>query len=92
MINQTIANPEAPCIGQTFTRTKRLPPQQMRYRKKLLIERYGYCCFWCSCDLTPLTITIDHYIPLSKGGSNELKNLRLACLPCNQRRGDSLPT
>ncbi|MCC5640346.1 HNH endonuclease [Nostoc sp. CHAB 5844] len=50
----------------------------MRYRKKLLIERYGYQCFWCSCELTPLTLTIDHLIPLSKGGSNRLNNLRLA--------------
>ena len=34
--------------------------------------------------------TIDHVVPLSKGGEekNE-KNLKVACYPCNQRKADS---
>ncbi|QKQ77901.1 HNH endonuclease [Nostoc sp. TCL240-02] len=63
----------------------------MRYRRKLLIERYGYQCFWCGCDLAPETLTIDHLIPLSKGGSNKLNNLRTACKGCNNKRGDAMP-
>ncbi|WP_413773984.1 HNH endonuclease [Nostoc sp. MG11] len=34
---------------------------------------------------------MDHYIPLSKGGNHQIKNLRLACYECNQKRGNSLP-
>ncbi|MBW4617169.1 MAG: HNH endonuclease [Desmonostoc vinosum HA7617-LM4] len=49
-------------------------------------------CFWCGCTLSLETLTIDHYIPLAKGGSNKIKNLRLSCSPCNQRRGDAYPT
>jgi hypothetical protein len=48
-------------------------------------------CFWCGYSLTPETLTIDHYIPLSKGGSNKIKNLRLACNGCNNKRGDAMP-
>ena len=36
----------------------------------------------------PLSPTIDHIIPLSKGGSHEPSNVRLAHFICNSRRGD----
>jgi 5-methylcytosine-specific restriction endonuclease McrA len=50
-----------------------------------LIERDGYECAQCgSID----NITIDHIIPLSKGGDDELDNLRLLCQACNSRKGD----
>jgi 5-methylcytosine-specific restriction endonuclease McrA len=33
--------------------------------------------------------TIDHIVPLSKGGSNLLSNLVLACYQCNSERSDT---
>ncbi|WP_083637061.1 HNH endonuclease [Leptolyngbya sp. 'hensonii'] len=33
---------------------------------------------------------LDHLKPKSRVGSNSLENLRLACLPCNNSRGNSL--
>ncbi|MEH1780868.1 MAG: HNH endonuclease [Nostoc sp.] len=75
----------------TKRRHKRICPKQMRHRKSKLIEKYGMNCFWCHCTLLPETITIDHYIPLSKGGNNKLRNLRLACAQCNSYRGNSMP-
>jgi hypothetical protein len=33
---------------------------------------------------------VDHVIPRSRGGSNDLGNLALACLPCNARKGARL--
>ncbi len=44
-------------------------------------------CWMCNCELTRGTATVDHLIPVSKGGRNTQDNLKLACQPCNNKRG-----
>lgn len=38
-----------------------------------------------------LLATIDHRMPLSKGGDNNITNLVLACYECNQKKGNMMP-
>ncbi len=70
---------------------KRLYSSSRRDKLPRLIEKYGDKCFWCDCHLMPKLMTVDHYIPLSLGGSNKTDNLRLACYGCNQKRGNAMP-
>ncbi len=42
-------------------------------------------CTYCGLE-KPLTV--DHMIPLSKGGSNSIDNITPACLTCNCSKGD----
>jgi 5-methylcytosine-specific restriction endonuclease McrA len=37
----------------------------------------------------PHSLTIDHVIPRSKGGTNALKNTVASCHRCNQAKADS---
>lgn len=48
-------------------------------------------CHWCGCTLTLETSTVDHVIPLHLGGLDNANNRVLACSPCNQKRGHSMP-
>lgn len=36
-------------------------------------------------------MTVDHFVPRSKGGADSIENLRPMCFPCNQRKADALP-
>jgi len=61
-----------------------------------IAERDGWWCWLCGEAIEPDAIgpwqaTIDHLVPRSRGGSNELSNLRLAHRRCNNRRGSHLP-
>lgn len=49
-----------------------------------LLERYDYRCLACGRDGVPLTI--DHIIPLSKGGMNIISNIQPLCWECNQSK------
>ncbi len=39
---------------------------------------------------TLIPMSVDHIVPKSRGGSNDLSNLQPLCLPCNQLKADSL--
>jgi 5-methylcytosine-specific restriction endonuclease McrA len=53
----------------------------------MLIERDGYICKFPNCHVQE-GLTIDHIVPLSKGGSDELENLQFLCRKHNSSKGD----
>ena len=65
--------------------------RERRWNKKMLIRRDGTLCAICGEPmLTMDDITIDHRVPLSRGGLDVLDNLRLAHVKCNEERGNRL--
>ena len=44
----------------------------------------GRCSY---CGATGVRMTVDHVVPLSRGGGNEPANLVAACRPCNSSKG-----
>lgn len=47
-----------------------------------------FCCYCGKCIVYPLKRTSEHIIPVSIGGSNNLKNKRPCCHKCNGWRGN----
>jgi 5-methylcytosine-specific restriction endonuclease McrA len=54
--------------------------------REYLLEKWGRKCAYCDAQNVPLEI--DHIHPRSKGGSDRVSNLTLACHPCNQRKAN----
>lgn len=58
-----------------------------RSRKRRIAARDGLRCNYCFAQFKNLSeATVDHFIPRSKGGTNQMSNLVLACDDCNQNK------
>lgn len=72
-------------------------PSETQKRVRKLIERDGEFCVYCGVKMFLKTrigepkATLDHIIPKSKGGTDALENLVLACAPCNNKKGAIMP-
>ena len=54
--------------------------------REYLLEKWGRQCAYCAVKDVPLEI--EHIKPKSKGGTNRISNLTLACHECNQDKGN----
>lgn len=53
-------------------------------------------CYYCGCRMTkkpylPNSATVDHVVPLTRGGRNSPDNLVIACQTCNLKKHNKLP-
>ncbi|MFF1684673.1 MULTISPECIES: RNA-guided endonuclease IscB [unclassified Streptomyces] len=53
--------------------------------REYLLAKFGRACVYCGAMNVPLNL--DHVRPRSRGGSDRVSNLVLACVPCNQAKG-----
>jgi 5-methylcytosine-specific restriction endonuclease McrA len=54
--------------------------------REYLLEKWHRKCAYCSVKNVPFEV--EHIQPKSKGGSDRVSNLALACHTCNQRKGN----
>jgi hypothetical protein len=54
--------------------------------REYLLEKWGRQCAYCGARNVPLEV--EHIVPKSKGGTDRISNLTLACRDCNQAKGD----
>ncbi len=59
--------------------------------KRLIYDRDGGYCAYCGKWIDISAATIDHIVPLSRGGLSSWQNLVNCCTTCNQRKGDRTP-
>jgi hypothetical protein len=77
------------CLSSAFNKRQRPPLANYRRIFKELLRRYKFECPKCG-NKEIDELTIDHIIPVSKGGSDDVQNLQILCKPCNSRKGNRL--
>ena len=51
-------------------------------------KKYNYTCLACRQQEPNIILSLDHVIPISKGGSNTIANIQPLCHPCNCSKRD----
>ena len=54
---------------------------------KILVKSMGSCCLSCGEAGTWRTLTVDHVVPISEGGTNNIGNIQPLCGACNSSKG-----
>ncbi len=54
--------------------------------REYLLEKFGRKCAYCG--KTDVPLEIEHIIPKSRGGTNRVDNLTIACHDCNQKKNN----
>jgi 5-methylcytosine-specific restriction endonuclease McrA len=76
-----------------------LNSKKRRKLRQRVIDFWGDLCFYCSKELKPHEITMDHYWPLKLCCDldiptwlrEHITNKRVSCGECNNEKGDSIP-
>jgi len=77
-----------------------VPRRHAHWSRQGILARDNYTCIYCGAVpgttvknkvLTRRDFTVDHILPVSRGGKNTWANTACACFACNHRKGNRLP-
>ena len=75
-----------------YARRKAAPGEVTAKQWKQILFFYGNACAHCQSSASDVPLTVDHYIPIAKGGTNTWDNVWPLCMPCNNKKYVRLPT
>ena len=75
-----------------LTRYDRVPNNTVTFSRRNIFKRDRFTCQYCGGQPGKEELTIDHVTPRSRGGVSSWENCVLACVECNSRKADLLPS
>lgn len=71
-------------------RFDKVPRQEVKFSRGNIYLRDHNRCQYCGKRFTASELSLDHVVPISRGGHSSWDNVVCACLPCNVRKGNKL--
>lgn len=68
-----------------------IPRYEVRFSRSNVYARDGHACQYCGDSPGLEKLTLDHVVPVSRGGPSAWENVVTACVPCNRRKADRTP-
>jgi 5-methylcytosine-specific restriction endonuclease McrA len=79
---------DRPAVIRLINFVKR-PRPRVRFGRQNVFTRDLYTCQYCGSR--PQDLTIDHVVPISRGGQDTWENVVAGCRSCNHRKGARTP-
>jgi 5-methylcytosine-specific restriction enzyme A len=87
-----------PKVKKSVTKSRTKPKQDSSKRSRYIaasvrvsvLHKDGYKCVFCNRSSQQVQLEVDHIVPFSKNGSNDLSNLQTLCTDCNRGKGARL--
>lgn len=78
-------------IDEEFMQRERLKAKELKKSRwwQNLIQNTK--CYYCSLPISREQVTMDHVVPISRGGRTTAGNLVPACKPCNLQKRSLTP-
>ena len=70
-------------------RTHTMNSKKVRKVKSKLLLRQGLTCALCQAIMSEHEVSIDHILPISKGGGSTICNMQLAHKKCNNKKSET---
>ena len=78
-------------VDEAVIRTERAKARELRKTRWWQQKTAPGTCYYCGKKVGYKNLTMDHIIPLSRGGHSTKKNLVPSCKDCNNRKKTLLP-
>lgn len=80
----------APAVMALIKVVRSVYRHRVPFNKKNVLVRDRFSCVYCG--RKQKTLTIDHIIPVSRGGETDFDNCVACCTPCNNQKGARTPS
>jgi len=65
--------------------------RRVRFSRENVYLRDRFLCQYCGHQFPPKKLTLDHVLPISRGGGHDWFNVVTSCGPCNNKKGGRTP-
>lgn len=74
-----------------FIKAMKSKKKAVKFSRENVYTRDKGRCQYCSCKVARPEATYDHVLPRAQGGKTEWENIVIACMGCNQKKGNRTP-
>ncbi len=78
-------------VDETVIRRERAKAKDLRKTNWWKTKLSRGICHYCGHETKPAQLTMDHVVPLSRGGRSSKSNLVASCKDCNTKKKTLLP-
>jgi hypothetical protein len=86
-----LPGPFAEDLDEAEIRRQRQKARELRHSQWWKRKLARGVCYWCGQQTAPSALTMDHIVPIARGGRSVKGNVVPACKECNRKKKQLLP-